>query len=114
MSPARFGVELQHHDGWVCLALEGTLDAGGVPELDALAWPLLGRYDGDQIVLDCTGVSELDEAGVAELLRLSRALGPDERPVLRNLMPRLARRIEHVDEHFRCEVDLTDTPAHSA
>lgn len=113
-APLPFRIELQHEDGWVCLVLEGDLDANGAPELNAVAWPLLGRYDGDQIVLDCAGLDDLDEAGATELLRLSRALGPAERPVLRNLAPGLAKRITDVDEHFQRELDLTDSPVRSA
>jgi anti-anti-sigma factor len=45
----------------------GALDHTGIEELRAAAHPLLARYDGDQVVLDCSALESLDGRAVQQL-----------------------------------------------
>lgn len=90
---ALFRADVVHLDGGVTVTLAGELDLAGVAELRGAVWPLLRRYDADQVVLDCGGLRFIDGSGVGQLLAASDAFGGG-RLVLRDVGAQVRRVLE--------------------
>lgn len=108
---ALYGVDVRHLDGEVHVVLRGELDLAAVPVLRDACAPLVYRYDGDQIVLDCTGVELLDMATVGVLVGLCNRVGPTGRPRLLGPSPQLRRVLELAGVAERFRVVDADRPA---
>jgi hypothetical protein len=79
-----------HEDGSVTVEL-GEVDAG----LRSALWPLLHRYEGDQVTLDCSGLATATPVGAEELVAFARAV--DGRPVLHRPPPALVVALSAID-----------------
>ena len=65
------------------------------PGLRAALWPLLHRYEGDQVTLDRAAVDEISPTGAEELVAFARAV--EGRPVLRRPPPSLVVALSSID-----------------
>lgn len=89
---------VNHEDGSVTVAL-GQVTVG----LRAALWPLLHRYEGDQVILDCAGAVQVSSDGAEELLAFARAV--QGRPVLRRPPPSLVVALSAIDGLDQFELD---------
>lgn len=66
-----FSVTVLHLDGSARVALVGALDHAATGAFRAAVHPLLARYDGDQVVVDCSALRSVDPHGVKQLEQTS-------------------------------------------
>jgi anti-anti-sigma factor len=98
-------IVVQLHDGYVVVRLGGALDADGASVLDEHVRPLTGRYDPDQIVLDCAALTEVDDAGVEALLRIAHICAPYGRITLREIPAALEAGLARADARDAFDVE---------
>ena len=67
-------VAVEHLDGSAVVRLDGELDLSSADVFDRAVRPLLHRYDGAQMTLDCSRLTFIDSTGVWHLVALARAV----------------------------------------
>ena len=65
-------VEVLQLDGSVTVALAGEFDFAAVPLFRETVYPLLARYDAEQIIFDCSRLEFIDSTALGEVVQLTK------------------------------------------